>query len=302
MSRYNPLAPIPPKRLRQMARAYARAQFGPLLSQINREYGRQARAGQSSITSATQQLAAALGPQAAQTHGIYASAQGQQRSDDASLANYLAAAGHGLQNDVGGQLHAAGQTASTDFNRMGAGSAAAGAGMGSASLSRLVAEGAARENYASGLPAIARLGGLQRARDLELQLEAGRQKDVGALRAHIPSTISQIEQDMANREFQKAAASLSYTGDIKTAQLGAASRNASTRARRASSQESTAVSRQRARETARANRASEAEKRRSDAEKARKDRIAEKQRRRQQWWREHNKKNKGGGPPSANKG
>lgn len=227
MARYDPLAPIPPKRLRKMARAYTRAQFGPLLAQINAYYARQAQAGQSSIAQGTQALAAALGGAASQTHGIYAQAQNQQRADDAALAQYLQAAGQSVAaSPAGAPAGSYGNLA-----QFGAGAAAASAGSGSAALSRLVAEGAARENYASNLPNIGRLGGLQRARDLQLQLESGRQKEVAGLQAKIPGVVSQIEQDLANREFQKAAAELSFTGGIQKAQISAATSAANTKAR-----------------------------------------------------------------------
>jgi hypothetical protein len=206
--RYDPFAPLTPKQQRQLARRYANAQFGPVLAQINAEYARRARSGGAAISAGTEQLAGQLAPEQGRTHEIYAAAQAAQDSLDQAIAAKLSGAGQAASGDVNKQLDAAGipRAASPDLAQMGAGAGAASFGIGSAALSRLVGQGAAAENYAGKLPALARLGGAQKAQDLALQLEHGRQTDVGNLRSKIPGAVSQIEQDIGNRELQKGIA------------------------------------------------------------------------------------------------
>ncbi len=205
---YSFLDPLTPQQLSQQAVRYANAQFGPVLAQINAEYNRRAQTGASSIAGGTQQLASALAPVAAQTAGYYSQAKAEQAALDEAMRSGLISAGAAGAADLARQGYAGNQLAG-----IGAGEGAASFGMGSAALSRLISQGAAAENYAGTLPALARLGGAQHAQDLALQLEHGRQSDVGALQGKIPGTVAQIEQDLANREFQKATARLGFGVD-----------------------------------------------------------------------------------------
>src|SRR6266542_615667 len=214
---YSFLDPLTPKALRRQAVRYANAQFGPVLAQINAEYNRRVQAGASSIGAGTQQLASALAPAAGQTAGYYSQAKAEQAALDEAMRAGLTSAGAAGAADLARQGYAGNQLAG-----IGAGASAASFGMGSAALSRLISQGAAAENYAGTLPALARLGCAQHAKNLTLQLEHGRQADVGALRGKIPGTVAQIEQDLANREFQKATARLGFQGNVLTARASAA--------------------------------------------------------------------------------
>src|SRR6266542_3696834 len=215
---YSFLDPLTPKALRRQAVRYANAQFGPVLAQINTEYNRRAQAGASSIGAGTQQLASTLAPAAAQTAGYYSQAKAEQAALDEAMRAGLTSVGAAGAADLARQGYAGNQLAG-----IGAGAGAASFGVGSAALSRLISQGATAENYAGTLPALARLGGTQHAQDLALQLEHGRQTDVGTLRGKIPGTVAQIEQDLGNREFQKAAARLGFQGDVMSVQARAAS-------------------------------------------------------------------------------
>ena len=221
-ARYNALAPLSPKQQQALATRYVRAQYGPLLSQINQGYAQRAQAGSAAIQRGTSALAASLAPMAGQTQQIYSQAQSAQSAIDNAIASKLAAAGQATQADVGGQLAAAGQAPSpTNLAQVGAGAGAASFGMGSAPLSRLVAEGAARTNYSASLPGLAQMGGAYRAQDLALQLEHGRQSDTQALLAKEPGTIAQVQQQIQQNEFNKAAANLTYgTNMAKLTQQG----------------------------------------------------------------------------------
>lgn len=307
---YNPLAPLSQKQLNQMAQRYAQAQYGPVLSQINKDYAQRAQAGASAIAGSTNQLAQALAPIAGQTHAIYGQAQQAQAGLDTGLANRLTAAGIAAQSDVGGQLAAAGQAPSpVNLGQIGAGAGAASYGLGSAALSRLVAEGAARENYGAQLPGIARLAGAQRGQDLALQLESGRQKDVGDLRSKIPGTVAQIQQDLQNREFQKAAANLSYSGNTAALQQKYDALNEQRRSHtltyKAKMKAITAANTRSGmtlKERARHNQVSEDEQSKRDLIHQRQTAQRLKQQRRQQWYREHHPSGSGGdGRPSKKK-
>jgi hypothetical protein len=302
---YDPLKPLTPKQQRALARRYANAQFGPALAQINQEYDRRARAGFSSIATGTAGLASALAPQAAQTADIYGRAKLEQGQLNESGRAGLVAAGQTAADE----LARAGYSSS--LAAIGAGAGSAGFAMGAADSGRLIAQGAAAENYSSLLPELARLGGLQQGRDLGLQLEHGRQNDLGALRSKIPGTIADIEQQMSAQEFQKATARIGFFGDQAALQQRS-QKDAATLSLRAQQQAETrrhnnqmaAKDRAALRERARHNGVTESQQRANEAERARKTRVAEKQRRRQQWYREHSggkKNSKGSGPPSMSK-
>jgi len=223
---YNPLAALNPAQQMALARKYVAAQTTPLLKQINSGFDARARAGQGAIAGYTNELAQSLVGAKAQTHDIYAQAQGEQSAIDTALANRIAAAGAGGGAELGQKLATAGL--SPDANTLaqqGAGAAAASAGSSSASLSSLVARGAASENYAGQLPGLAKLGGLQRAKDYAAQLESERATQVGDLRSKIPALIQSILGDVRNQEFQKAAANLSYGGDLAKIQADTAYHN-----------------------------------------------------------------------------
>src|SRR6266542_508876 len=290
MKRYDPLAPTRPRALRRLARRDVNAQFLPLLAQLNREFGARSQAGQSSILAGTNELAAQLAPLAGQTHDIYAQAQGSQGAVDTALANRLSAAGVSLGGEIGGKLAAAGIPAQLNTApAIGAGASAAGFGIGSAALSRLIGEGAAAEGYAGALPGIARLGGAQRSRQFGQQLESERAQAAGDLRAKIPGTLAQVLADLRNLEFQKAATRIGFQGDVLSAQARAAStaetargHNLTYKSKMAAIDAANARTGMTLVERARHNQRTEAEQVAHDQEAIRQHRQAEKQRRRQQ--------------------
>jgi hypothetical protein len=205
---YNPLAPTPPKAQRRQARRYVNSMILPLLGQLNAEFTRRSQAGQAAIGAGTANLAAALAPAAGQTQANYARARAEQQTEEAAFGNRLTAAGATLQGSLGSQLGAAGIPAAAAGNLagIGAGAGSASAAFGSANIARLIAQGAAAQEYTGQLPNIARLGGAQRAGQLGQQLESERATQAGAIRAKIPGLVSQIGQQQQAQEFQKAIA------------------------------------------------------------------------------------------------
>lgn len=175
---YDPFAILTPKQLRRQLLA----QLAPFLS-----------SGSRAIGGYTDALTRALEPAARQTRATYSRAEQEQAAVDDALAKHLSGAGAALQGDLAAQLGAAGQ--STDpasaVGQVGRGAAGAGYGRGSASLSQLISEGAAAENYSGHLPDIARLGGAQ---------------EQGQYRQSILSQLPQLLKDAQAQEFQKAIA------------------------------------------------------------------------------------------------
>lgn len=302
--RYNPLAPLNPRQQQALAGRYVRSQTTPLLNQINREFTGRARSGEQAIAGYTNELANRLAGMQGNVHNIYAGAQAQQQGIDSALAAKIASAGSGVGDEVGAKLAAAGLgSVPNTLANQGAGLAAASSGKGSAALSALVASGAAAESYAGAQPGIARLGGLQRARQYAAQLEAERAQQVGALRSKIPGLIQQILGDIRNQEFQKAAARLSYSGDVYNANLDYQASSASTAERRESNRRKARIARDTLEERARYHGRSLDQQRdienRKERERRRHNRASEKQQRQNERGRNRRSKNKkksGGNP------
>lgn len=223
----NPLAPLSEKAIARQSRSYVNAQILPLIAQINSEVDRRNRAGQAAIAGNTDTLAGHLAPIAGEIHARNEAAQNQQRSDDAALAAHLTGAGALQGSQLAAQLAAINapaeqvQQVAGGATAAGAGAGATSAALGSASLAHLLAAGTAQENYASELPAFARLGGAQRSSQLGVQLENQRATQVGDVRAKVPGLLQQIIQQARDREFQKGVAIQS--GLVDTAKLNASS-------------------------------------------------------------------------------
>jgi hypothetical protein len=110
------------------------------------------------------------------------------------------------------------------------GAAGALQGTGSASLSQLIAEGAAAEAYGAKLPDIARLGGLQSARDLQLSQQRELADQTGAIRARVPEMVlGRVDQFRENKAAAEEAAIVrgiaerEFGLDVAKYQQGAAS-------------------------------------------------------------------------------
>src|SRR6266487_2079997 len=179
---YNPFAPLSPRAQSRQANQFVSAQIGPLIKALNAQFARQNQAGQSAISTGTNQLAQSLAPMARQTHQIYQTAQNQERGDITALANRLNSVGGQVAGQVGQQQQAAGiGSGGIDLNKIGAGASNAGFSMGSSGLAQLISQGAAQENYSAQLPGIARLGGAQKSSNFRQQLESERFKGVSDL-------------------------------------------------------------------------------------------------------------------------
>jgi len=197
---YSYLAPTPPKVLRRQVAQSVNAQVAPYLSQINRAE----RQGASQIGVYSDALARQLAGAVDQTRANYGQAEASQAAVNAALANRLSGAGNQLSNDLAGQLAAAGQSTapSSAVGAIGSGAANAGFASGSASLSNLLAQGAAAQQYAGQLPNLARMRGLQEQGLFQQQQEKSR----ADILAKVPGLIDSASKQAQANEFQKAVA------------------------------------------------------------------------------------------------
>jgi hypothetical protein len=89
---------------------------------------------------------------------------------------------------------------------------AVGFARGSAELGQLVAQQAGAEEYASKLPGLARLSGLQGVRETQAAAQRDLAQELGRIRSGVPGLIAQSLHDARQREFEKGAAKLAYQG------------------------------------------------------------------------------------------
>lgn len=96
---------------------------------------------------------------------------------------------------------------------------AVGFARGSAELGQLVAQQAGAEEYASKLPGLARLSGLQGVRETQAAAQRDLAQELGRIRSGVPGLIAQSLHDARQREFEKGAAKLAYQGSTYANQL-----------------------------------------------------------------------------------
>jgi len=174
------------------ARGQVNAIINPLIADATRRINAAQRAGANAITGYTSTLAQALAPYQDRTADIYSRAQQSQAAVDAALVGGMRTGSNQAADELAGRLQALGPQAAPladEARSQGQGAAGALAGTGSASLSELIAAGAAAENYSSQLPEFARLGGLEGIRDLTLQSKSQLADELGALRSQVPQLV-----------------------------------------------------------------------------------------------------------------
>lgn len=187
---YNWLMPLTPRQLRR---------------QVNNQLNPRIASGDRAINAYTNALAAHLMPAQANSHQIYSQAQAQQSAIDSALANRLSGAGSQVSGDLASQLSQAGQNTAPaqEIAQEGQGAGNASYASGTATLSQLLSQGAAAQQFAGMLPNIARLSG---------------QQQQGQNRAQIMSQFPQLYQQAMDREFNKAVAVQS--GLVDQAKMG----------------------------------------------------------------------------------
>lgn len=274
MRSYNPLAPMRPKALRRQVTHDILAQLAPLAAQINARTA----AGGANISGIARALAASYAPFAKQESDIYSGAQQREGAIDSALADRL---GMGSPDALRQRLAAAGQDTGL-ADKLGAtvhGASGAGFARGSAEQGQLNTLSALGGEYASKLPGLARLAGLQ---DVN-QRQAQGQQQLSDLQSKAPGLIATTLADARNRELQKALANQSglISGQKLGAQIAYQQGTLSLRqqAIKAANKRSALTLAERAKQNGVSN-----------AQQARRDQLEAqrlRQQRRQQWYREH---------------
>jgi hypothetical protein len=216
----DPLAPLSDQYLRRQAANDVRAEVNPIVASIRKSITDQATSGSKNISGIAEALAASLAPYAGKVADIYSGTDKTLGAIDNQLADRLGAGT--LANDLKARIAAAGGDTSLADSLMAASKGAAGASFakGSADRSMLASEGAHEQSYAAGLPAIAKLGGLQGVRDREARAQQDLSTQIGNLEQNVPTLITQELSNSRNREFQKGVARIGYEGDVYKANLG----------------------------------------------------------------------------------
>ncbi|HXH87327.1 MAG TPA: hypothetical protein VNI55_01800 [Gaiellaceae bacterium] len=203
------LAPTSDNMIRRNTTENVRAQIDPIIAEISRSIEARAKAGMGAIGGYTNELAQNLGGFDVKARDIYADAQGRQASVNNALAESARGEGGRLQAELAGKLGAAGITdtgTSGEAARIGQGSAGASFARGGADLSELIARSASAQEYAAKLPGLARLGGLQSARTLQLESSKDLADQTGQIRSQVPGLIAELLESGRGREITKAGA------------------------------------------------------------------------------------------------
>jgi hypothetical protein len=257
-------------------RRRARRDIQSVLRPLSRQSAREALAGERNIAGIAASLAAAQGGYQGKLSDIYSRARTNLGALDVSQRGQLGSVAPGGASETGtleAGLRQRLALSGGDTNLANAlqtqtqGAASAGYGIGSAEVGALAQRQAAAEEFGAKLPELARLTGLQ-----GVQERAARQRQEQArLQAQMAQQgLSQINAER-NRNFQRGAANLAYSGDVMEE-----------RGRNARESAKLTVQQQRANEAARHNAAMEsidqttaAGKAKADAERARHNKVKE---------------------------
>ena len=165
-------------------------EVSPLLSGINQA----GKFGQQAITGYTSQLASNLAGIQPNINAAYTRAEQQQAAVDAALQQGLSGAGTSQANDLAATLGRLGQNTSVaqDVAQQAQGYAGANYATGSASLSSLLAQGAAANAYGATLPGIAALAGYQATGQLQNSLSGERAKVIADAQRQYPTLVNQL--------------------------------------------------------------------------------------------------------------
>jgi hypothetical protein len=185
-----------------------RAQVDPIVSDITRRLNAAAAAGTRNIAGVTSELENRLAGYPAQVADIYGRARSSLESTDQQLADRLATSGKADADALRARLTQAGLAteAADKLAAEGAGASAAGFARGSAELGQLTQQQAAGELYASKLPGLARLTGLQEIGQRRAQHQRDLSDQLGEVRSQVSGVAAGLLQDSREREVNKAIA------------------------------------------------------------------------------------------------
>lgn len=187
--------------------------LAPVIAEIKQAEAQRAAQGQSAIGGYTNNAAN-------QTAGIdfgapYTGAEAGQNAINTALLSQLTGAGNGEQDSLAATLNAAGiDPAGTVAAKIGTdttGAAGAGLAKGDATLSSMLASGAAAGTYGKSLPAITRLGGLQDTAKLQGQVSTDEGKQLASLEAKTPQL---VQSELSSLGTQRTAQNKTLVASI----------------------------------------------------------------------------------------
>jgi hypothetical protein len=252
----DPLAPLPEPVLQRRVRQNVSAQTNPVIRQITNQINSRARAGSENISGISQALASQLQGGQANTADIYQRARGDTMATEHALQFGLSAQGAGIDSALAKQIQLSGGDPALVAQMTAATQGAVGAQgtRGSAELGALTLKQAAGEEYASKLPGLAKLSGLQGIRDLQAAKQQELATQLADVRGRVPGAVAQQLSSARQQEYNKAVAARGFGVDY--ANIGQRQRESNQRT--SVSQQNADISARRADETARHNRNLEA--------------------------------------------
>lgn len=205
----DPFAPLSDQQLQQRAQQLFQQSLDPVLAQIRSAIEARSQAGQAAIQGLTQALGGLYAQAAPQAAAAYGQAQAAQSGLNTALANRLGSFGQANAGEVGNKLAYAGPSGANiaaNAGTAGQGATNANFAKGAAGTEQLLAQGAAAQAYAGGLPGIAALTGMQNSRSLQAQLNKELADQLGQATANSGSSVASLYQHLVDQELQKAVA------------------------------------------------------------------------------------------------
>jgi len=208
----DPLLPLGPKTIRAQISKDTLAYTNPLAAELTRSLNARAAAGARNIAGVSDELARSLMSYQGQVGGIYDRSIGQQSALNTQVADRLAAAGQGAADTLRARLaQSGGNPGLADaLAKTGQGASAAGFATGAAEIGQLTSNRASGEQYASALPGIAKLSGLQGIRELQARKMQELDEGMADIRSRGLAFGAQAAGEARTREFNKAVAMRGY--------------------------------------------------------------------------------------------
>jgi len=214
---YPELAPTTRRQQRRQVTLDVRAQVDPIARELARGITARTQAGSRNITGVSDALSRSLEGYGGQQREIFDRARANLGAVNQGVAAGFEKAGAGISEDLAKRIQSAGGDPAS-AEQFAAATKGTGASMftrDSAELGQLAGTQANAELYASKLPGLARLSGLQGVRDLEAGSQQQLADQSGDLRARVPGLVSEALGSERRLAFEKAVARLGFSGDIR---------------------------------------------------------------------------------------
>jgi hypothetical protein len=185
----------------------AQGELDPLVAKLTAGINAQAKNAGAAISGYTGSLAQALGGE--DFGAPYQGAEQQQAAVDSALAQALAGGGTQGAADLSSRLASIGEpgvtgAAANAVAATGTGNSNTVLGMGSSSLSQLIADAAAAKSYGQKLPGLAQLSGLQDLAGVQQSAVKNISDQTGTLEGQLPNLVNQLRNQSDTRATNRA--------------------------------------------------------------------------------------------------